>query len=82
MTGKSGSISVVKASKSRAPNGRTAMTSSDEALEVIKRFKKGVGFANIQARTGFEDKKLRNIIYRLHKMGKIVRQSRGLYIAS
>ncbi len=78
MTGKTG----VTASKSRASGGRTAMTSSDEALEVIKRFKQGVGFANIQARTGFGDKKLRNIIYRLHKMGKIVRKSRGLYIAS
>jgi len=78
MTDKTG----VTVSKSRASDGRTAMTSSDEALEVIKRFKKGVGFANIQARTGFGEKKLRNIIYRLHKMGKIVRQSRGIYIAS
>ena len=56
--------------------------SFDQALEVIKRFKKGVGFAEIQARTGFEEKKLRNIIYRLHKMGKIVRKTRGLYIAA
>jgi len=82
MTGKGGSISGVKASKSKALTGRTATTSTDEALEVIKRFRKGVGFANIQARTGFGDKKLRNIIYRLHKMGKIVRKSRGLYIAA
>ena len=82
MTGKGGSISGVKASKSKASTGRTATTSTDEALEVIKRFRKGVGFANIQARTGFGDKKLRNIIYRLHKMGKIVRKSRGLYIAA
>ena len=82
MTGKGGSISGVKAFKSKALTGRTATTSTDEALEVIKRFRKGVGFANIQARTDFGDKKLRNIIYRLHKMGKIVRKSRGLYIAA
>ena len=82
MTAKGGAISGVKASKSRASTGRTVMTSTDRALEVIKRFRKGVGFADIQARTGFEDKKLRNIIYRLHKMGKIVRKSRGLYIAA
>ena len=79
MTGKGGSISGVKASKSKAS---TSKTYTDETLEVIKRFRKGVGFADIQVRTGFEDKKLRNIIYRLHKMGKIVRKSRGLYIAS
>jgi len=82
MTGKGGSISGVKASKSKASTGMTATTYTDEALEVIKRFRKGVGFANIQTRTGFGDKKLRNIIYRLHKMGKIVRKSRGLYIAA
>jgi glutamate 5-kinase len=82
MTGRGGAISGVKASKIKASTGITAMTSTDRALEVIKRFRKGVGFADIQARTGFEEKKLRNIIYRLHKMGKIVRKTRGLYIAA
>ena len=81
LTGK-GSISGIQASKRKSSTGRTVMTSTDRALEVIKRFKKGVGFADIQERTDFEDKKLRNIIYRLHKMGKIVRKSRGLYIAA
>jgi len=82
MTGSGSSISGVKTSKSKATTGRTAMTSTDRALEVIKRFINGVEFADIQARTNFGDKKLRNIIYRLHKMGKIVRKSRGLYIAA
>jgi predicted secreted Zn-dependent protease len=82
MTGKGGATSGVKASKTRASTGRTAMTSTDRTLEVIKRFRKGVGFADIQKRTGFEEKKLRNIIYRLHKIGKIVRKTRGLYIAA
>ena len=82
MTGKGDAASGVTASKSRTSTGRTVMTSTDKALEIIKRFRKGVGFADIQARTGFEEKKLRNIIYRLHKMGKIVRKSRGLYIAA
>jgi len=82
MTGKGAAISGIQVSKSKTPTGRTATTSTDSALEVIKRFRKGVAFADIQARTGFEDKKLRNIIYRLHKTGKIVRKSRGLYIAA
>ncbi len=55
---------------------------ADITLDVIKRFRKGAGFAEIQARTGFGEKKLRNIIFRLHKMGKIVRKSRGIYLAS
>jgi hypothetical protein len=82
MTGRGAATSDVKTSKSAVSTGESVMTSTDRALEIIKRFRKGVGFADIQARTGFEDKKLRNIIYRLHKMGKIVRKSRGLYIAA
>jgi hypothetical protein len=65
-----------------ASEPRSAATSSDMAFEVIKRFKKGVEFSEIQERTGFGEKKLRNIIYRLHKMKKITRKSRGIYIAS
>lgn len=71
-----------KTARGKARTHKAAMTSTDMALDVIKRFKKGVGFAEIQARTGFGEKKLRNIIFRLHKMGKIVRKSRGIYIAS
>jgi len=61
---------------------RSSETSSDMVLEVIKRVKNGVGFSEIQEKTGFGEKKLRNIIYRLHKMKKITRKSRGIYIAS
>ena len=82
INGKGATISGIQVSKSKTSTGRTATTSTDSALEVIKRFRKGVAFADIQARTGFEDKKLRNIIYRLHKTGKILRKSRGLYIAA
>jgi hypothetical protein len=74
-------ISGIQTSRTKTSAKRAVMTSTDRVLEVIKRFRKGVGFADIQARTGFENKKLRNIIYRLYKTGKIVRKSRGLYIA-
>ena len=57
-------------------------TAADAVLEIIKRFKQGVAFAEIQARTGFEDKKLRNIIFRLHRMGKITRINRGIYTSA
>lgn len=78
---KGSTISGMQTTGTKTSAGRAAMTSTDRVLEVIKRFRKGVGVADIQARTGFENKKLRNIIYRLHKTGKIVRISRGLYIA-
>ncbi|MDD2389959.1 MAG: hypothetical protein PHP23_09535 [Desulfobacterales bacterium] len=62
--------------------GRPAMSASDMVLEIITKFKQGVDFTEIQARTGFEEKKLRNIIYRLTKLGKITRKSRGIYVGS
>ncbi len=61
---------------------KSSAPASDKVLEIIKRFKSGVGFADIQSRTGFEEKKLRNIIFRLNKFGRIERKSRGIYIAS
>jgi hypothetical protein len=62
----------------RSKSGATAY---DRVLEVIKGFKQGAEFTDIQAGTGFDEKKIRNIIFRLNKIGKIRRKSRGLYIA-
>jgi Fic family protein len=58
---------------------RSVLTATDMVLDVIKRYKKGVGFKEIQAQTGFEEKKIRNIIFRLDKIGKIQRVGRGIY---
>ncbi len=68
--------------KNKTAGRKPVRTASDQVLEVIKRFREGVGFADIQARSGFGDKKLRNIIFRLNKLGKIKRKSRGIYIAT
>ncbi len=67
--------------KGKATRGKSAMTAADTVLEIIRSFREGVGFVDIQARTGFEEKKLRNIIFRLNKTGKIERKERGIYIA-
>ena len=60
---------------------KTAMTAIDVVLDAIKRSKQGTDFATIQAKTGFDEKKIRNIIFRLNKIGKINRKSRGIYTA-
>ena len=57
-----------------------AETASDRVLEIVRRYKDGVGFSEIQLQTGYGAKKLRNIIFRLNKTGKIKRKSRGIYI--
>ena len=61
---------------------KTAVTAVDMVFETIKRSRKGLGFADIQAKTGFGEKKIRNIIFRLNKLGKIKRKSRGIYVAA
>lgn len=73
-------------SKSRRNNSthdsskQATVTASDHVLEIVQRYKNGVGFAEIKLQAGYGEKKLRNIIFRLNKMGKIKRKSRGIYI--
>lgn len=62
--------------------GKPRETASSAVLEVIKEHREGVDFAEILNQTGFNDKKIRNIIFRLDKIGKIERIRRGVYIAS
>lgn len=68
--------------KGPAGKHKTAVTAVDVVFDVIKRSNRGLGFADIQAKTGFGDKKIRNTIFRLNKIGKIKRKSRGVYVAA
>ncbi len=61
---------------------KTTLTAIDVVLDAIKHSKQGIGFAAIKAKTGFDEKKIRNIIFRLNKIGKIKRKNRGIYIAA
>ncbi len=57
-------------------------TASDIVLSVIREAgPEGASFTLIKEKTGFADKKLRNIIFRLNKLGKITRKGRGTYTA-
>ena len=67
--------------RSKVIRRKSSMTAFETVFDIIKRSKQGLGFADIQARTGFPDKKIRNIIFRLHKIGKIKRLNRGTYVA-
>jgi predicted transcriptional regulator of viral defense system len=59
------------------------MTASDTVLEIIKENgENGVNFAEILDKTRFDEKKIRNIVFRLNKLGKIRRKNRGLYVAN
>ena len=63
--------------KARAPK---KTSDSDAVFAIIKRFKKGIDGATLRAKTGFEGRKIRDIIYRLKKRGKIKVEGQGVYL--
>lgn len=68
--------------KGRLQSGRSGMTASDAVLEIIKDTgDEGASFSEIQDKTNFGEKKIRNIVFRLNKLEKIQRKNRGIYIA-
>jgi len=76
-------ISAPRGRRAASPSGsRSGSTASDQVLDIIRLAKQGAGFAEIKDNTGFGDKKLRNIIFRLSKTGRIQRKNRGLYTAN
>jgi hypothetical protein len=72
---------VAPAVRSKGVRRGKGVSAAEAVLEAIKRSKQGLKFADIQTKTGFADKKIRNIIFRLNKLSKIKRHSRGVYIA-
>ncbi len=73
--------SAASSGTARKPWSRTSSSAVEQVLEVIRGLKQGAGMPEIKAKTGFDDKKVRNIIFRLNKNGSIERVSRGVYIA-
>ena len=74
--------SAVSGKGGTSKSGRSAAKSTDIVYDVICKFDEGIDVEGIRAATGFDEKKIRNIIFRLHKLKKISRKRRGLYIAS
>ncbi len=73
-----------RAPAKKAPSRkRTAQpTATDQVLNIIKRSKKGVNAATLMTKTGFDLKKVRNILQRTYKQGKIKRVEKGIYVGA
>ena len=71
-----------KAPAKKAPAKKKAdsITATDQILNIIKRSKKGVDTAVLMAKTGFNQKKVTNILHRSFKAGKIRRADKGIYV--
>ena len=88
---KSGKATATKAPKAKAvkatpvkkaPAKKKAVqiTATDQVLNIINRLKKGADTATLMKKTGFDQKKVRNIIFKTLKEGKIKRAGRGVYV--
>jgi len=55
-------------------------TDTDKVLNIIKRSKKGVTTQSLIKKTGFNAKKIANMVFRATKMGKIKSVSKGVYV--
>ena len=91
---KSGKATATKASKAKAvkvtpakkapqaPAKKKAVkaTATDQVLKIINRLKRGADTATLMKKTGFDQKKVRNILNRTFKQGKIKRVDKGIYV--
>jgi pantothenate kinase len=64
----------------KAPAKGGKKTDTDKLLAVINRSKKGVDTATLMKKTGFDQKKVRNMLNRTYKQGKITRVEKGIYV--
>ena len=58
------------------------VTATEQILKIVRRSRKGVNVPTLKAKTGFQDKKVRNIIFRASKEGKIKKVGRGIYVGA
>jgi hypothetical protein len=58
------------------------LTATEQILKIVGRSRKGVDVPTLKVKTGFEDKKVRNIIFRASKEGKIKKVGRGVYVGA
>lgn len=74
---------VTKAPAKKAPAKKKVVqvTATDQILKIIKRSKKGVDVPTLKKKTGFDDKKVRNIVFRASKEGRIIKSGRGIYVS-
>ena len=69
-----------KAVKKAVARKPTRVSASETVLGIVKRSRKGIDTATLKKKTGFEGRKVGDIIFRLRKQGKIKTERKGLYV--
>lgn len=67
--------------RKKAPAKKKAKktTATDQVLQIVNRSKRGVDVPALMKKTGFDEKKVRNIVARAFSQKKIKRMGRGTY---
>ena len=73
---------VRKSAKPRAPKSDTGKTALDTVFELIQNSQESISHSALMEKTGFDKKKVSNIILKLKKRGKIKALSKGVYAAA
>jgi len=68
--------------KKRVVKRVAKITATDQVLRIIKRSKKGVDVPTLVNKTGFDEIKVRNIVFKAAKQKKIKRVGRGVYVGA
>lgn len=68
-----------KTAKKAAAEKDKPMTAADTVLNIIKRSRKGVDTNTLMQKTGYDRKKVANIIYKLKKLDQIKSTGKGMY---
>jgi len=70
----------VAVKKTSAAKSAGKVTAADTVLGIVKRSKKGIDTAALMEKTGYNQKKVTNIVFKLRKQGKIKNEGKGVYV--
>ena len=68
--------------KVSAKKGRRSISATETVLKIVNRSRKGVDTATLQNKTGYNTRKIWDIVHRAYKEGKIKKVGRGTYVQS
>jgi len=72
-------LAIAEENRAKKTGDSHSGAAAEAVMEIIGEYEKGAGFAEILQKSGFEEKKLRNLIFRLKKTGRIECPVRGIY---
>jgi hypothetical protein len=79
---KSKAVKATPVKKAPSKKKATKVTATDQVLKIINSSKNGVDTASLMKKTGFNQKKVTNILQRTYKQGKIKRAEKGIYVGA